>query len=92
MLDSEIPELDPDRDVEKQKEFYQRKYGLVFLEDEWSLWHIRVWAYSREQSIFGVNISSAVVFAYAEKFDMDAIDTLEFIKQIEREANSGKNT
>lgn len=85
-----MPNIDPDHpehSVEMQRAYYEDK-GIVFVEDSWSLWHVRVWANSRESNGFGVSINSDVVFRYATKFEMDEIETLERIKHIERGAQA----
>lgn len=81
-----MPEIDnthPTRTVEEQQEYYRRK-GIVFLDDEWSLWHIRVWVYSREVSGVGTSINADIVFRYAHRWGMGDIETLERVKHIER--------
>ncbi len=71
-------------EIEKRKEWYREEHGLVFLEDEWSLWHIRVWANSRIGNGFAIYIDPTTVFEYARKYGVDTLDTLENIKTIER--------
>jgi len=73
-----------EEEIEVRKEWYREEHGLVFLEDEWSLWHIRVWANSRIGNGFAIYIDPATVFEYARKYDMDTVDTLEYAKTIER--------
>jgi hypothetical protein len=63
--------------------------GIVFVTDEWSLWHIRVWANSRVSNGFGVSVDPQVVFEYARKWDMDTIQTLEMARRIERSVADG---
>lgn len=87
-----MPDIDPHKSIEKQKSFYERKYGLVFLDDEWSLWHIRVWLNAREPSFGGVTIDRETIWRYADKWGMDDIETLEMIKLIEREAGNGEKS
>jgi len=83
-----VPHIDPDHPVHsaaQQRAYYEKK-GIVFLDDSWSMWHIRVWANAREHNGFSTTINADVVFRYAEKFGMDDIDTLERIQMIERGA------
>ena len=85
-----MPHIDESHDthsVEEQRAYYARK-GIVFVDDEWSLWHIRVWANSRESNGYGVSVNADVVFRYASKFGMDDIETFERVKNIERGASS----
>lgn len=74
--------------IEQQRAYYEQK-GIVFVDDEWSLWHIRVWMNAREMNGFGVSINADVVFRYADKFEMDDIETLERVKHIQRGADDG---
>lgn len=78
-----MPEIDENGDIEAQRAFYERKYGIVFLDDAWSLFNIRVWQYSREGNGFGVNINSNVVLLYAKEAGVDALELLERVKNIE---------
>jgi len=85
-----VPQIDyehPTYSVDEQKAYYEKK-GIVFIDDEWSLWHIRVWANAREPYGFGITINANIVFTYAEKFGMDAIDTLERVKRMEKGTSS----
>ncbi|RLC87225.1 MAG: hypothetical protein DRI37_06375 [Chloroflexi bacterium] len=91
-MDGEVPDINEDEPYAEQRAFYEKKYGLVFLDDAWSVWHIRVWLNTRESAGMGITINASTVFKYAVKFDMDEIDTLERIKHIERGANSEKKT
>lgn len=92
MLRGDVPQIDQDANYEKNKQWYEENYGILFLEDPWSLWHIRVWANARTSNGFGVTIESDVVFRYASKYRMDDIETLELIKNIERGASSAKES
>ena len=90
MVKGDIPKIDPNHEkhsVQEQRAFYEEK-GIVFVDDVWSLWHIRVWANSRDSNGMGITLDRVTIFKYAEKFGMDELDTLERIKNIERGASS----
>jgi hypothetical protein len=90
MVKGDIPKIDPNHpqySEEEQRAYYEDK-GIVFVEDIWSLWHIRVWVHARDTNGFGVMLDRVTIFKYAEKFGMDELDTLERIKNIERGVSS----
>ena len=90
MVKGDIPEIDSDHEtqsVEEQRAYYEDK-GIVFIDDVWSLWHIRVWVHARYSNGFGSMLDRTTIFKYADKFGMDDIDTLERITRIEKGVSS----
>ena len=78
---------------ESQKAFLLKKFpDLVFLEDEWEVGHVRIWLNSQMPTMGKPHIDPQCVFAYCDKYDLDRVDTLEFVREINMEAYRGERS
>lgn len=79
-----MPEFDEKKDFEKQKLFFEKR-GIVFLEDEYEAWAVKVWSMSLTSlPMGGFSVDVDVVFTYAKEYGENKLETLELIKKIER--------
>ena len=82
MLDGNIPKIDKNKPYEKQRTYFEKK-GIVFLNDEWEEFIIKVWSNSLSpQGMGGVGVDPIVVYQYAEDNELNKSDTFDVIKQI----------
>ena len=79
-------------DIE-QKAFLQKRFpNIVFLESDWEILHVRVWLNSVVPGMVNSTVCPNTVFAYCDEFGLEKIETLEFIKHVNMEANSVKRS
>jgi len=84
LVKGQIPTLDEDGDIQAQKEYLSKKYGVVWLDDTYEEFLVRVWANSIVNNGFGSFVDTARVFAYADRYKLDRVELLEDIEYIKR--------
>ena len=85
-----MPEIEADskEELEKLKEWYSSKYGIVFLSESWQEVYLEIWAFSRiDRGWGGVEIRDNRVKLKCKTLGWDLLETLEILERMESESN-----